>query len=235
MKRYKLFITMIACCHILFFASCDLFKLDNYDGPNATISGGIYDQETRELIQQDIINGMQIEYIEHGFDNPHTQYMIVKVDGTYRNDIMFANTYTIRPVRGNFTAVEEEEIVVKGNTIHDFYVQPYIRIKNAKIEKEGAKIVATFNIQQTVPNNVKRIGLFAHPETNVGYPINTVNSVQEINSSTIEGTQYRLEIDLNAHTDKLKIGKQYYFRVGALIDAGEAKYNYAPAVRITIE
>jgi hypothetical protein len=232
MKVIKTF--SIALVSLFLLGSCELNELDNYEGPNATINGGIYDKETGELIQQDIINGMQIEYVEHGFQNPQNQYLVVKSDGTYRNNLMFSGTYTIKPVRGNFVPVEAEEIIVKGNTVKNFEVQPYIRVRNAKIEKLENKIVATFNLDQTVTNNVSRIGLFAHQEPNVGAPLNTVSSVINLNEVSNDVTQYRLEINLDAHSSTLKAGKKYYFRVGALVDAPEAKYNYAPPVLIEL-
>ena len=77
----------------LILHSCEL---DNYDGPDATLSGRIIDKETGELVEQDIIRGTQIEFIEHGYDNPLTQYMVIKNDGTYANKMMFANDYTIQ-------------------------------------------------------------------------------------------------------------------------------------------
>lgn len=224
----------IALISLFLLGSCELNQLDNYDGPNATLSGGIYDQETGELIQQDIINGMQIEYTEHGFENPQMQYVVVKNDGTYRNNLMFAGTYTIRPARGNFVPVETEELVVKGKTVKNFRVQPYIRVRNVQIEKQDGKVVATFNLDQTVTNKVSRIGLFAHQEPNVGAPLNTVASITNFNQVSNDVTQYRLEINLEANSGNLKPGNKYYFRVGALIDAPEAKYNYAPPVLIEI-
>jgi hypothetical protein len=224
----------IALLSLFLLGGCELNELDNYDGPNASINGGIYDQETGELIQQDIINGMQIEYTEHGYDNPQIQYVVVKNDGTYRNNLMFAGTYTIRPVRGNFVPVESEEIVVKGNTVKNFEVQPYIRVRNVQIEKQENKVVATFNLDQTVTNKVSRIGLFAHQEPNVGAPLNAVASVVNFNQVSNDVTQYRLEINLEANSGNLKPGNKYYFRVGALIDAPEAKYNYAPPVLLEI-
>lgn len=230
MKSIKTF--SIALISLFLLGSCELNELDNYEGPNASINGGIYDRETGELIQQDIINGMQIEYTEHGFANPQVQYMVVKNDGSYRNNLMFSGTYTIQPVRGNFVPVEREEIVVEGNMVKNFQVQPYIRVRNVIIEKQDNKIVATFNLDQTVTNNVSRIGLFAHEEHNVGAALNLVASVVDINAVTNDVTQYRLEINLDAHSGALPSGKQYYFRAGALIDAPEAKYNYAPPVRI---
>lgn len=93
--------------------SCDLLEIDNYDGPNATIEGKILDIETGELVEQDIIDGAQIEFIEHGFENPETQYMVIKNNGTYRNNVMFAGSYTMSLMRGNFVSVKDQEVVVK--------------------------------------------------------------------------------------------------------------------------
>ena len=63
---------------VIVFSSCNLLEIDNYDGPNASIEGKILDIETGELVEQDIIDGAQIEYIEHGFENQEIQYMIIK-------------------------------------------------------------------------------------------------------------------------------------------------------------
>jgi hypothetical protein len=229
MKNSRLF--LVLCLVSILFNCCEL---DNYDGPDATISGGIYDIETNELVSQDIILGVQIEYIELGWDNPQIQYMISQTDGTYRNNLMFSGSYTIRPVRGNFVPIDEQEIMVKGDTKLDFKVQPYIRIKNARIEKQNNKIIATFNLQQTTNNPVTKIGLYAHLEPAVGEQRRSVAAEQMLNTLTNENTVYTLEIDLIANQANLAPGKQYYFRIGAVTNAAESKLNYARAVRIAI-
>lgn len=232
MKKINVFITAIFA--LLFLNSCGLSDIDNYDGPNARIYGGLYDLETGELVQQDILQGTQLEYVEDGFANPEIQYMVIKNDGTYDNKMMFASTYTIQPVRGNFVNVPKKGVQVQGDTRIDFQVQPFIRIKNANIEKQGNKVIATFNIQQTVPGKVARIALFAHQEPNVGDPLHTVKAEMVINATTYENTEYSLEIDLEEHASRLKAGGRYFFRIGALIDQPEAKFNYAPAVHLPI-
>ncbi len=229
MKKIELYIILLL--DILLIGSC---TLDNYDAPNAKFYGSILDNETNEPIEQDIISGSQIEYTEHGFDNPTVQYMTFKTDGTFRNNLMFAGTYTFTPVRGNFVPVEPKEIEIQGDTKYDFVAQPYIRVKNASIQIIGTKVVATFNLQQTVTNNVSRIGLYAHLEPSVGQPMRVVAAEKNINAVTNESTLYTLEIDLPSNVTKLVPGKQYFFRIGALITASEAKYNYAPAVRLSI-
>lgn len=234
MKKINKYIAFLT--FSLLFASCNLTDVDNYDAPNASIKGGIYDIQTDELIEQDIVDGMQIEYEEHGFDNPHTQYMIVKNDGTYQNNLMFAATYSMKPTRGNFVPVEKQDITInKGENVVNFKVQPYIRIKNVTIEQDNERIVASFYLEQTVASDVLRATLFIHSEKNVGESLHAISAQLSINGSVDPGRKYMIEIDLDSYKDLLKSGKEYYFRVGALIDATEAKYNYAPTQKMKIE
>jgi hypothetical protein len=223
--RSILFLAIIA------LASC---KKDNYDAPNAGLSGNFFDAATHELVQMDIIRGTQIEFIEHGYANPQSQYMIVKNDGTYANTLMFANTYTIKMREPNFIPIPEQEIVVNGQTKLDFQVTPYIRVKDVSIVKNGTKIVATFKLQQNVINNVSKIGLYAHSDSRVGEPMRAVSKEQSIGAVTNPATVYTLEIDVTAYPNELKAGNNYYFRVGAFIDIGGTKPNYAPAVKLGI-
>ncbi|MCD7972218.1 MAG: DUF3823 domain-containing protein [Candidatus Azobacteroides sp.] len=232
MRSRKIYMLIAGICTLLFH-SCEL---DNFDGPDATIYGGIYDMETKELVRQDIVSGAQIEYVEHGFQNPVTQYQIIKNDGTYRNNLMFSGTYTMQLQRGNFVPMDPIEVKVQGDTEINFEVIPYIRIKNAKIEKEDNIITATFNMETTVPNNVATIGLYFHQQATVGYgsKLNFVEAT--INEVPTEDKLYTIRLDVTSYSSELEEGKPYYFIIGALIDApqAEAKHNYAPPVRITI-
>ncbi|KQS34024.1 DUF3823 domain-containing protein [Dyadobacter sp. Leaf189] len=214
---------------LLLLASC---SIDNYPAPDAQLFGTILDIDTNEPVEQDIIRGSAIEYIEHGYASQTKQLMIFKNDGSYRNNLIFSNTYTIAPVRGNFVPLTPQEVTVNGETKLDFKVQPYIRVKDAKIEKVGSKVIASFKLQQTVINNVRKIGLYAHPEPSVGEPMRTALVEQEINGAVDANKVYTLELDVAANSNVLKTGNQYFFRIGAIIDAPESKFNYAKAVRL---
>ncbi|REA62877.1 hypothetical protein DSL64_08130 [Dyadobacter luteus] len=229
MKNIKLCLSVLVL--VLALSGC---SIDNYPAPDAQLHGTFLDIETNEPVEQDIIRGSTIEFVEHGYASETKQVMVVRNDGSYRNNLIFSNTYTITPVRGNFVPAEPQQVNVKGDTQLDFKVQPYIRIKEAKIEKSGNKVIASFKLQQTVINNVKKIGLYAHPEPNVGEPMRTVMADQEINTVADPNKVYRLEIDLPSNSSNLKAGSQYFFRIGALIDAPESKYNYAKAVRLSL-
>jgi hypothetical protein len=224
-------ITLLLVAALVTLASC---KKDNYDAPTAALSGKFIDAVTNELVQQDIVRGTQIEIKEHGYDNVQAQFLIVKNDGTYANSLLFANTYTVTPVNGNFIAVTAQDVNINGQTILDFTVTPYIRVKDATITKNGNKVTATFKLQQNVINNVQKIGLYAHPDSRVGEPMRLVAAEQDIHAVTDPAHVYTLEIDLPSNSSLLKPGNDYYFRVGARIDIGDAKLNYAPTVKISI-
>jgi hypothetical protein len=228
MKSFKILVMFISALGL--FSSCEL---DNYEEPDAGLSGRLIDEETNELVQQDIIRGSVVEIIEHGYNPASPQNLIIKNDGTYDNNRLFANKYTVQPKRGNFKPVEAQDIEIKGQTTLDFKVTPYIRIKDLSIVKNGKNVVATFKIQQTNVNKVKKVGLYGHPDPHVGEPMQIARTEQNIEAVTNPNTVYTLSLDTTADPD-LIAGKEYFFRVGALTDVGEAKFNYAPAIKIAL-
>ena len=217
-------------------SSCEI---DNYDQPNAELYGTFIDEGTNEPLAQDIINGTVIELIEHGWVENQTnvtQTLVSKGDGTYQNSDIFSGEYLIRAVRGNFHEIAPiDTMEIKGRTQLDFYVTPYLRIIDPVIEREGSTVTATFKIEQTSTQDVSRIGLYVHPNPNVGNPMTLTSRVESnINRLTDPSEIFSLSIDLDDNSNTLLSGNQYYFRIGAVSSAGSAKYNYGPAVRFTI-
>lgn len=210
--------------------SCDM---DNYDAPDAGLYGTFIDTETGEPVQQDIYKGTEIEYIESGYTT--IERMIVKTDGTYCNSIMFANEYEITPVRGNFEPLDPQKIKVKGQTQLDFHVKPYVRIKNAVIFKNGDKVRASFKVQQTGYDKLASIALFVHPEPSVGANMNIIRVIIPVGERLNEEKTYSITLDIPSQKNPaLTAGKSFFFRVGAIVDVPEAKYNYAQAIQLTM-
>ena len=217
-------------------------KKDNYAAPDAELFGTFIDKDTKEPIAQDIISGTVIELIEHGWVTGQTnitQSLVAKGDGTYRNSDIFSGKYLVRAVRGNFqniAAIDTFEIK-KGSNKLDFEVVPYIRVKAPSIVKNGNIVTATFKLEQTTTQNVSRIGLYVHPNPNVGQPMKLVFVEQTLNRVTTPTETFTITLDLaagsNTSWNTLRLGEQYYFSIGALSSATSAKYNYAPPVRLT--
>jgi hypothetical protein len=216
---------------MLLINSCEL---DNYDAPDASLSGRIVDSETGELIESDIINGTTIKITEHGYDPVTPQYLKVKNDGTYANTMLFSNTYTIQPDVRNFLQIDPQEVKIGKDTKLDFSVTPYIRVKDVSITQAGNDIVATFRLQQLTPNVVDRIGFYVHGEPIVGEPVRSVASEKKLNRVVGEDEVFRLGINAVKNSAFLKQGGSYFFRVGAVSSFAGAKFNYAPAKQIEI-
>lgn len=227
--KYTLLALLLPVAGLL--SSCEL---DNYEGPDSELTGRFIDKDTRELVQQDLIRGTVIKITEHGYDPVVPQYLRAQTDGSYADKLLFANTYTIVPERGNFVPLEPQDIQIKGKTTHDFLVLPYIRVKDVIIVKNGSKVVATFKLQQNVRNTISKIGLYAHPNPIPGEPVRMAAAEQILNAVADPNQVYTLELDLATNSQRLPAGKPYYFRVGALINVSEAKFNYAPAQRLNL-
>ena len=217
------------------FSSC---KVDNYDAPNASLTGTIIDSVTNKPIQQDLLLGSVIDYIEQGYANPQTQSLRFHVDGTYANLTMFSGNYTVQAVRGNFQKTGKEDITISGKTLHNFLTLPYLRIIEPVIQKsaDGTKIVATFKIDNVVDANIKSIGLFADFTSSVGSTLtNNGKTILPVGNKGNASTVYTIELKIADMPKVVKwVGNDYYFRVGALADVAEAKYNYETAVKIGI-
>lgn len=209
----------------LFVTSC---TKDNYSAPSSVLYGSFLDKDTHELVEQDIIQGTQIELVEKGYSA--IQFLVVKNDGTFRNSMLFTNEYKVIPVRGNFEPIDTQTVNIKGETELNFNVKPYIRIKNLNISIDGATVTATFNLQQTGSQNVQKIGLFVSPESAVGSTFFVQKAEVPVGGRIDESQTLTVKMDLSSSS--LKKGKLYYFRAGAIVDVAQAKYNYAKTVQL---
>lgn len=227
MRHIILFtITLLA----LLVSSCEL---DNYDAPDARFFGAIIDEDTGDTIPQDLIEGSTIDYIELGFENPQIQQLRFHVDGTFRNNLMFSGDYKIIPTRGNFFSPDTLLVhIKKGDNKIDFTVKPYCRIHNVRLEKidyQGKPwLLAHFNVEQVATENVKELMLAIDENPNVGWVINQKYFKKPLNAVVAPDKDLLLYLSL----DDIPQGKEYYIRVGAIIDRPEARYNWCKAIRV---
>ncbi len=217
----------------LLIVSCEL---DNFEGPDSQFHGAILDSETNEPIQQDLIEGSEIEYLELGWDNENVSTLRFHAAGTFRNNLMFSGQYKVRPVRGNFHPVSVDTISISGDTEYNFKTLPYIRIKDAKIEVVADTAYATFKLEQVgdaQSKPVNSIVLCCDVSFSVGYPIcNGGRAEFNPNAITDPNTTYSIKLPLSKQ--KIKQNGNYFFRVGAKIAIDQAKHNYAEPVRLEV-
>lgn len=233
-------------CLLIIMASCDMFKIDNYEEPNASFYGGIKDEKTGELVETDIQNGSAIRAYELGWSTRAAQTWVIMQNGEFRNNLVFAAQYDIEFINGNFYPFTIEDFKIKkGDNAHDFQVTPYLRVKDANIKREGNKVVATFRLEGGKPEvKISAVRLYAFTDMYVGEQVKfdtkgdgfseSFNPAKEVDSSV-----YTLSIDLDNADNKnlFKYNRNYYFRIGALANVsgvGTVRHNYAPLVVIPL-
>ncbi|MDR1121367.1 MAG: DUF3823 domain-containing protein [Dysgonamonadaceae bacterium] len=137
MKKLNYYIAFIFGC--LFLAtSCEI---DNYDGPDATIQGTIYDHLNQPLQVSHGAGIIRLREISWAVDSTSyvgRQTLNVQQDGTYRNTKWFSGEYLMMPYSGAFFPYDDEyqdsddagELVkISGTTTKDFHVTPYLTVE----------------------------------------------------------------------------------------------------------
>ncbi|MFY0626736.1 MAG: DUF3823 domain-containing protein [Reichenbachiella sp.] len=233
-----------------FLSSCDLLEIDNFDGPNATLMGSIIDADTGELVLQDIVRGTQIQIFEDGWDPVSPQNLEIKTDGTYHDSRLFSNTYTVIPISTNFHAVDTLfGFDISGSTTLDFTVTPYIRVKDVTMELIGDIVTANFRIEQTIdsiavndstnaPVFVRKVGLYGHRDPNVGEPMQLGKEEENVNAIMVRDVNDTFTLEFDTSRDADFVGDNInlvYFRIGAILDMPDARYNYAPTVEFDLD
>lgn len=238
----NLFLTLFVSTFLL--TSC---MKDNFDGPNASFFGAIVDEKTNEYVETDLLNGSTIEAYELGYDDPVAQIWVIKNNGEFRNNLVFANDYDLFLRNGNFYAQEFKSFKINpGENMHNFIVKPYLRILDESItyDKAAKKIVAKFKLEGgNGDEKVKNVRLYAFSDMYVGEAIkfdvkNSSDRIEGINKVVDPAYEYELTIDLDKNTSLFKNGRDYFFRIGALANidnVGTIRHNYAPYVKITLE
>ncbi len=248
MKTTKYLITAISATLIL--GSCEL---DNFDGPDAQVYGTVIDIETNEPIQQEIGTSGDaacVQVIEYGYAIRKVQQWKIMVNGEYRNNLVFSGTYDIIMNNGNFMKLDTLKAYRfgKGGNKLDFKVIPNLRIQEPSIQQKDQAIVATFKLQYGhSTGKAEKIALFVQSDKNPSSSFNLAHIEKNIeeenidfeNNSHNQDKVFTLTLNLNSDEGKkLKAGKTYFFRIGALPkDLGEgiqAKYNYSPVVEVQL-
>jgi hypothetical protein len=142
MKKILFYILLWA---LFSFASCDLFKLDNYEAPAETLQGEVIDVVTGERVLTDQgSEGIRIRLKELSWteiENPdYNPDFYCKPDGSFQNTKLFKGTYNIRidgpfiPLvredgNGVLLADETKTMEISGVTKIKFEVQPFLNVE----------------------------------------------------------------------------------------------------------
>ena len=250
--------------HILFLVPLAVLLTgclgDNYEQPNAAVYGSVTDAETGELILQDIGGeGSYIEMLEMAYEKTDTRRLNFKTDGTYRDNNFFKGDYRVQFNLTNFdpstveltskdTDIREavdtngkafKVIHLNGDTQMEIKAKPWCRVsvKDIVFDEAKQRVLAQFEVECTTKDPLKEIGLFCDPSPHVSFSINYYgdNSTKRVQvNKVLSGPQvFTLKMPLTMFQD-VDSDKDYYVRVGAHTSVVDARWNYAPAVKLHI-
>lgn len=225
-------------------------EIDNYEGPDAKISGRFLDSKTGDLVGTDITNGNSIGAYELGWASESRQNWVIKNSGEYANNLVFASTYRLEFTNCNFFPFTVDNFVIqKGENVKDFTVTPYIRVKNPSITYDATTktVKATFGLEAGGENvKLNEIRLFAFTDHWVGnyvkFAITSADCYKKAASGQVSATMgtdtYTLTMNVASNASLFNYTRNYYFRIGALATisgVGTVRHNYSPLVVIPIE
>ena len=232
--------------------SCVFFKMDNYEGPNASISGRIIDSKTGDNVPTECKYGnffggaymgapttgyfsvYEKDYSEVyniPLEGTGTQYWHIKYDGTYTNTKVFSGNYRIAALSDNFYPVTKDDVRINpGENVLDWTVTPYCRIVNPKIELQGGKFVATFSVElgdPTKANTIYDARLLCYPDCYVGMYCNYCKSDQGANMLDVKGTGAVVnEVKADGGTYTLTIDPTLTANINEFKYAGKGKEHF---------
>jgi len=208
--------------------------MDNYDAPDAQFYGSVIDIDTDQPIQQDKVNGSMIHYVELGLTYQMIQQMPFETDGTFRDNLFFSGKYEVEATRGNFYPTEPKIIEIHGKTEHVFRTRPYIRINDVELtyDEVRGRMTAEFTLDQVSTNKVESIHLMADRNAGTSFYLQSAMKTAVVDE-VVAPTQ---KFSLTLPTTNFVSGKDYYFRVAAMISGiPEAKHNYSAPVKFTMD
>ena len=224
MKRLIYFITAVVLAAFS-VSACDMFKLDNFDGPNAQISGRLLDAETGDQIGIEAAANVGFDWstwssytsveagalvvMEQGWAGADPgQDWLVRYDGQYRNNLVFAGDYKFtckklpcyEPADSSFTVKE-------GANKMDLELLPFCRVVDPEFSVtknfagEYSKLVVKFKVELTDPakaNKVANVAFCANTQMFVGanYQNMAKNDAGSKKKNVTAGSTITLEIDM---------------------------------------
>ena len=241
------------------FSACEK---DNLDAPNASITGTIYDHKGVPLQLEQGKGSGHIRITELSYLNKPevevvtAQELNLKVDGTFRNDRLFAGTYLMHPFKGPFYPVDSLDMKMidlrGGSTTNvDFTVTPYLEVEwvdepqivvygdgehpTGKPAGKYFKASAKFTL-------INKDGV-AHPGVLAG--TFCVANTHFVSASSRVGDYYNTDLSVTdaqagstvtfvAQRDIEFYGQDYYFRIGFKSRDQEQKFNYTTIKKLTV-
>ncbi len=244
---------------IVGFSACEM---DNLEAPDAGITGTIYDQNGVPLqLEQGKGSGhirmTELSYKDKaGVEVVTPQELNLQIDGTFRNEKLFAGTYLMHPFKGPFYPLDSTEMktveLKKGSVTNvDFTVTPYLEIEwvgepeivqygegehpngkpAGKYFKASAKFKMIYKDGAVHPGVLA--GTFCVSNTQFASASNRIGDYYGTDFSVTNALEGET-ITFVAQRSIEFYGQDYYFRIGFKCKDQDQKFNYTTIKKMTV-
>lgn len=225
----KIIFLAVVLCGLIGFQGC---SLDNYDEPNASLTGALVDAETNEKVPCQYQNGARIriyEFYNGDWANQPNDFY-TRQDGTFTNNAIFPGKYQI-VAEGPFETPDKVEMEINGTQTLDLKVTPFLRI-TTNATASGTTVKMTANVKQSsTKRGIKAVEFYCGKTPYVDK--NTYANKVEVNLGEMTDNEIVSSTLAGEFTD-LQSGQTYYFRAGALGENSGNYYNYSTIVEVKI-
>ena len=224
-------------------ASSSCMKVDNFDAPEAHVTGRIIDSTTGENILADQ-GECRVRIWEKSFSlNPANQDIPVKQDGTYNNSKLFSGTYDVVP-EGAWWPCDTIRVGIGKKTVtQNFEVTPYLKLIDFQVNLEGENLTMSCRLDAPITEGLPQI-MEVRPYLSLNQFCGASNCINYYNTNDFrvnvmkswdkiekEGDGRTIPFEV---TVPVKRGYIYFVRMGAKVKDSFEKHNYTERVKVEV-
>lgn len=220
--------------------------IDNFDGPEAKISGTVIDKTTgKPMLLDHGVNHIRIWEVSYSLD-PTPQDLVIKEDGTYTNNKLFSGTYNMLPRDGAWWPCDTTYNVAIGKkgTVQNFEVTPYLHVTDFTTRLDGTELTLSCKLQAPVTEGlpqITQVRAFINNNAHCG-PGNQMNyyntDANRVNVrkmwSAIGDADGNQTVEPFEITVSLKPGYTYWVRMGVQFNDTYSSWNLSEVVKIEV-
>lgn len=202
-------------------------SIDNYESPNAVLSGKVIDNVTNEMVENGGANGGTVIHV---FEGNSRQPIICNSfpDGHFVNAAFFSGSYKIIAI-GAFKMVSDTiHVSVSDNKEVEIKVLPNVRLKASIVNREASSITVKVEYEKVHESQVLNelcVVWSTYPNPNMFTFSGGGQKIEKVSSQNLSSGEKIFVIS------GLDQGLNYYIRAAARTNAAGNYYNYSKPIQ----
>ena len=222
----------------LLIAGASCVKKDNYDAPEASLEGNLFDQNSKNNIQTATGNvTIRLEQLSWSA-TPAPQDIPVKMDGSFKNSKLFKGHYRVSIKGGAFWAVPPAEIDIDKGTRNDFNLTPYLYLNSFTTKLDSNQLTLHFTMQAPIEGmpSIAEIQPYVNTTSMVG-PGASIRDYSDVYKVAVNKEWAALSpADKSPEfvIPNLVKGRTFYVRVGVRFNNDDKSSNLSEIIKVEV-